>query len=104
MATDLNSESVIAGYLLGELSEEQQVEIEDRAFTDQKYLASITAVENDLIDEYVRNELSGAERQRFEKQFLASAERRKRVEFARALAGVVSEQSVSKKIVVFEEC
>ena len=55
MATDLNSENLIARYLLGELSEEQQVEIEDRAFADQKYLASITAVENDLIDEYVRN-------------------------------------------------
>ena len=102
MATDLNNETLIARYLLGELSEEQQVEIEDRAFEDQNYLASITAVENDLIDEYVRNELSGAERQRFEKRFLASAERRKRVEFARALAGVVSEQAVPKKITVQE--
>jgi len=79
MATDLNNETLITRYLLGELSEEQQVEIEDRAFEDKNYLASITAVENDLIDEYVRNELSGAERQRFEKRFLASAERRKRV-------------------------
>jgi len=102
MATDLNNETLIARYLLGELSEEQQVEIEDRAFEDKDYLASITAVENDLIDEYVRNELSGAERQRFEKQFLASAERRKRVEFARALAGVMSEQAVPKKITVQE--
>lgn len=102
MATDLNSENLIARYLLGELSEEQQIEIEDRAFADQKYLASITAVENDLIDEYVRNELAGAERQRFEKQFLASAERRKRVEFARALAGVIAEETAPKKIVAHE--
>ena len=99
MATDLNSENLIARYLLGELSEEQQVAIEDQAFADQKYLASITSVENDLIDEYVRNELSPAERQRFEKQFLASAERRKRVEFARALAGVI-EEAIPQKIVV----
>jgi hypothetical protein len=102
MATDLNSENLIARYLLGELPEEQQVEIEDRAFADKDYLASITAVENDLIDEYVRNELSGAERQRFEKQFLASAERRKRVDFARALAGVMVKQTVPRKIVVEE--
>ena len=100
MATDLTNENLIARYLLGELSEEQQIEIEDRAFADKNYLASITTVENDLIDEYVRNELSGVERQRFEKRFLASAERRKRVEFARALAGVMSEEVVSKKIVV----
>ena len=58
MAVDLNNETLIAQYLLGELPEEQQIEIEDRAFADKKYLASITAVENDLIDEYVRNELS----------------------------------------------
>lgn len=102
MATDLNNENLIARYLLGELSEEQQIAIEDRAFADKNYLASITAVENDLIDEYARNELSGAERQRFEKQFLASADRRKRVEFARALAGVMEEEAVSKKITVRE--
>ena len=97
MATDLNSENLIARYLLGELSEEQQIEIEDRAFADQKYLASITAVENDLIDEYVRGELSPDARQRFESRFLASAERRKRVEFAKALRTIVSESPVPDK-------
>ena len=88
MAADLNNEKLISRYLLGELSEEQQVEIEDRAFADKEYLASITAVENDLIDEYVRHELSEAERRKFESRFLASAERRKRVEFAKALTRV----------------
>ena len=94
MAANPNNERLIAQYLLGELPEEQQVEIEDRAFQDKDYLASITAVENDLIDEYVRNELSETERRRFESRFLASAERRKRVAFAKALAGVASEASV----------
>jgi hypothetical protein len=96
MAADLNNEKLIARYLLGELSEEQQVEIEDRAFADKKYLASITAVENDLIDEYVRHELSESDRRKFERRFLASAERRKRVEFAKALAHVspVQEKTV----------
>jgi anti-sigma-K factor RskA len=98
MAVD--NETLIAQYLLGELPEEQQVEIEDRAFSDKEYLASITAVENDLIDEYVRGELSGSERQRFESRFLASAERRKRVEFAKALRTVVSEAVGPEKKVV----
>lgn len=94
MAADPNTEKLIAQYLLGELPEEQQVEIEDRAFADKEYLASVTAVENDLIDEYVRNELSETERRRFESRFLASAERRKRVAFAKALAGVTSEAPI----------
>lgn len=97
MAVDPNSEKLIAQYLLGELPEEQQVEIEDRAFQDKEYLAAITAVENDLIDEYVRNELSETERRRFESRFLASAERRKRVAFAKALAGVAIEAPVVEK-------
>lgn len=97
MAVD--NEKLISRYLLGELPDEQQVEIEDRAFSDQEYLASITAVENDLIDEYVRGELSADARQRFESRFLASAERRKRVEFAKALRTVVSESPAVKKVV-----
>jgi hypothetical protein len=88
MAAELNNEKLIARYLLGDLPEEQQVEIEDRAFADKEYLALVTAVENDLIDEYVRRELSETDRRKFESRFLASAERRKRVEFAKALARV----------------
>jgi hypothetical protein len=100
MAADLNNEKLIARYLLGELSEEQQVEIEDRAFADKEYLASITSVENDLIDEYVRHELSDADRRKFETRFLASPERRKRVEFAKALALVPAEAPAPEKTII----
>ena len=100
MAADLNNEKLIARYLLGELSEEQQIEIEDRAFADKEYFASITEVENDLIDEYVRHELSDSDRRKFESRFLASAERRKRVEFAKAFARVPSEAPAPEKTVV----
>src|SRR6185369_11760694 len=97
MSPDLKSENLITQYLLGELREEQQVEIEDRAFSDQEFLGSITAVENDLIDEYVRGELSAADRRRFESRFLASESRRKRVEFAKALAQLLPETRVTER-------
>jgi hypothetical protein len=97
MTIDTNNEELIAQYLLGELPEEQQIEIEDRAFSDKEYLATITAVENDLIDEYVRQDLSAGDRHRFEERFLASAERRKRVEFAKALAQVQTEVTAPEK-------
>ena len=100
MVADLNNEKLIARYLLGELPEEQQVEIEDRAFADKDYLANITAVENDLIDEYVRHELSESDRRKFESRFLASAERRKRVEFAKAFTQVASEAAAPQRTVV----
>jgi hypothetical protein len=97
MAANLNSEKLIAQYLLGELPEERQVEIEDRAFQDKDYLASITAVENDLIDEYVRDEMPETVRRKFENRFLASAERRKRVEFAKALTQIAPEYAFKEK-------
>ena len=98
MAAD--SEKLITQYLLGELPEAQQIEIEDRAFSDQQFLASITAVENDLIDEYVREELPETARRRFETRFLASEGRRKRIEFARALVQLADETRVPERSVV----
>ena len=91
------SEKLIAQYLLGELPEEKQVEIEDRAFGDAELMASITAVENDLIDEYVRDEMPASDRVRFESRFLNSESRRKRIEFARALTHLLTETRVTER-------
>jgi anti-sigma factor RsiW len=100
MTADTNNEQLIVKYLLGDLPEEQQIEIEDHAFQDKEYLAAITAVENDLIDDYVRHQLSDAERRKFEAKFLASAERRKRVDFAKAFAKVAAESTAPKTAAV----
>lgn len=89
------SEEAIVRYLLGDLPEEEQVEIEDRAFQDRHCLERILAAESDLIDEYVRGELSDSRRLLFDSRFLASAERRKKVQFARALAGVLADSPAS---------
>lgn len=85
------NEALIVRYLLGELPEAQQVEIEDSAFQSQQYVQDILAVESDLIDEYVRGEIPLNNREQFERHFLAAPERRRKVEFARALAAVSSE-------------
>ena len=91
------NDELIVGYLLGDLPEEKLSEIEDRAFQDERYLQEILAAESDLIDEYVRGELSDSARRQFESRFLASAERRRKVEFARALTNVAPEFAASEK-------
>jgi anti-sigma factor RsiW len=95
METEAINEELIVRYLLGDLPEEEQVLIEDRAFSDRECARAIVAVENDLIDEYARGELSDADRRRFERRFLVSAERRRKVEFARALATLVPEATTA---------
>jgi len=88
MRSERDDEKLMVQYLLGNLSEEEQVRIEDRAFSDSNYMGALEAAEADLIDAYVRNELPQPERRGFERRFLISPQRRSKVEFARDLARI----------------
>lgn len=81
-------EEQAVSYLLGELPEAEQTWFEQRSFQDVEFSEMLSAVENDLIDDYVRGELSASDRERVERHFLASPRRLKRVEFARAFLQV----------------
>jgi hypothetical protein len=93
MRSERIDEKLLVRYLLGQLSEEEQAHVEDRAFADQDYLGALEATEADLIDAYVRGELSQSERCAFEVRFLTSAGRWNKVEFARSLAKVTAESA-----------
>src|SRR5215813_9388727 len=98
MRDDLSDDAQLTRYLLGELTEEEQVEIEERAFRDRRYLLEIEAVECDLIDDYVRGALSEVERRQFEERFLASEKRRRKLEFAKSLEAVAGELCKTSKV------
>jgi hypothetical protein len=91
MRTQRVDELLLVKYLLGNLTEEEQVRMEDRAFADRDYMGALNAVEADLIDAYVGGELAHADRCAFERRFLTSPQRRSKVEFARALARATAE-------------
>src|SRR4051812_42964751 len=92
-------EVLLLDYLLGNLPEDEQVKVEDRAFTDADYLGALEGAEADLIDSYIRGELSQTERRQFERRFLTSPQRRSKVEHARALARVAAESKASPSVV-----
>ena len=76
-------------YLLGELSESEKPEqerFEKAYFTDDELFDELEAVENDLIDRYVRGELAQELNQRFEDSLGDRPARKKKVEFARVIA------------------
>src|SRR5215831_10260978 len=93
--SDMRSERVdeilLTNYLLGKLSEEEAVQLEDRAFADAAYRGELEAAEADLIDAYVRGDLTQSDRREFERRFLTSPGRRGKVEFAVALARAMAE-------------
>ena len=81
-----NGEILLRRYFLGDLPREDRVRLEDRYLVDVELFEELLAAENDLIDAYVRGELTEDERQQFEVEYLKSPERRDRLDFARALS------------------
>ena len=72
-------------YLLGNLAHEPQQRLEQQLMTDDECYQELALAEDDLIDEYARNQLSSHEKARFEDHFLCSDERRQKLNFAGAL-------------------
>jgi hypothetical protein len=95
MELKLQDEKMIR-YLLGRLSEKEQEEVEEAYFTDSGLFERMLAVRDELIDDYLRNGLSLPEREQFERHFMASPQRRERVEEVRALMQAVSQGLVEE--------
>ena len=75
---------MITDYLLGELPDPDQKALEARYFVDDALFEQLLAIEDEMIERYARGEVTPAERAQFERHFLASPARRKRVRFAKA--------------------
>src|SRR6266508_3020711 len=76
------SENLIRRYLLGELAEADQAALEQELLIDRGKFDRVWAVENELIDSYVRGEMSRAYRERFEGHYLVSPLHRERAAIA----------------------
>lgn len=90
MKQTFGGDQTIIGYLLNELSAEDQARFEEAYIRDGSLFERIQALEEELIEDYVKGDLSGHERQRFERHYLASDQRRARIETARQLIQVCS--------------
>ena len=78
-------ELVARKFLLGQLSPEEQGQIEELAFEDPDTFAFLESVEEDLVDEFLQDELSPLERQRFNDYFLSFPGRRQNLKISEVL-------------------
>ena len=85
MKNPLEEELLLKRFLLGELSQSEQSEVEERLFADPQYFSQFRAAEDELIDEYLYGDLDRSEQERFEKHFVTTPERRESLKVARAL-------------------
>lgn len=72
-------------YLLGLLSEQEQAAIEEEYLVEQDAADHVAAVEDELIEDYLAERLTGIERDRFEQGYLSAPHHRIRVETVRRL-------------------
>ena len=92
-----DSES-IRRYLLGELSEEELDAVELRMLTDEDYYQQVLIAEEELMHEFVNNELSAADRARFQKKVLSMPQRHQDLNFIKAL-GHYANKNASQTVV-----
>lgn len=74
----------ITDYLLGSLPEAETEYFDELSVTDDEFADALKSAENDLIDSYIRGELSDSNLEKFKTRYLVSPLRREKVEFAKA--------------------
>ncbi len=83
-------------YHLGALPEAEQVALEQQFFADGEMFDCVWAVENELVDGYVRGQLPPDERKQFEQHYLASPAHRERVAFAQTLLPMTNKAAMDE--------
>jgi hypothetical protein len=79
-------DQVLVRYLVGALAGEETERLDELSVVDDDLAARLRGVENDLVDAYVRGELSGETLEGFESTYLLSSHGRGKIRFATALA------------------
>jgi len=85
MTAQTQDESNLRKYLLGNVSEEVRLELEERLMSDGDFFEELLLVKDDLTEDYIDHSLSEDERNKFETNFLSTPDRHEEVRFARAV-------------------
>lgn len=81
-------------YLLGSLAEDRRAALEESILSDPGVYEELLVIEEELIDQYLGNNLSPSERHQFETHFLITAERQRNLRFGRLLKRYLTSQPV----------
>ena len=97
-------QKLVRQYLLGDLDEEQQQAIEEHLTIDRHFLEEILAIESELFDDYVNDDLSESDQKKFVEHLLSTSVQRQKLHFAKALTehGGVEAAANSPPLIVFQ--
>lgn len=97
MTKKIPSDPILTRFLLGALPEEERLELEESLLADEGLFEETLAMEGELLDSYVRGELSRRDNRRVERHLLQSSEQRSRMAFAAALRKVAEEHARARR-------
>src|ERR1700677_2846905 len=92
-------DQTLRGYLFGLLPRDQTERLDELSVADDEFAARLDTVESDLVDAYVRGELSGDTLARFQTVYLSSPRRRQKVAFAESLYSLEKTQPAVSPVV-----
>jgi len=97
MDKDLDEQPEKREYLLG-ISEDPDImrQMEKNLLVDDKFADNLAMAEDELIEQFLDNELSDAERERFTSHFLTSPERKEKLRLVRNLRRFVAAQELAE--------
>src|SRR5262245_16068234 len=73
----------LRNYLLGTFPESEREKLEQRVLTEAAVYEELLTTEDELVDQYLTNQLSEAERKQFESHFSASQDHQQKIRFGR---------------------
>lgn len=81
-----NNHDITRRYLLGQLTEEEEQNVEERLLSDDDLFQELELTKDELTQEYVSRQLTGKERKWLENHFLISREGEQKHDFAKTFA------------------
>jgi hypothetical protein len=82
---DVFEDQYLVRYLVGALPAEEADRLDQLSVANDDFAWRLREIENDLVDSYVRSELNGETLARFKAFYMATAQRRQKVQFAEGL-------------------
>ena len=96
MTRETYDEQAITQYLLGSLAEDESVRFDELSFTDDEFADALKVAEKELVDGFVRGELSGEILEQFKSFYLTSPLRGEKVRFAKAFQ-IFAEKALAQR-------
>jgi hypothetical protein len=83
LKADTEQQKSIMQYLLGQARPEDVSSLEERLVTESEFYDELLMAEDELIDQYLSGDLSESERNSFERHFLLTPERQRKMRFGK---------------------